>query len=99
MATLVIVVENSPPRLRGRLALWLLEIRAGVYVGDFSRRTREFIWENIKKGIEEGNAIMVWSAPTESGFEFLSLGVNKRSQLDKDGMILCQFRPTQENTF
>ena len=30
---LVIVVENAPPRLRGRLAVWLLEVRAGVYVG------------------------------------------------------------------
>ena len=31
-AMMVIVVENAPPRLRGRLAVWLLEIRAGVYV-------------------------------------------------------------------
>jgi hypothetical protein len=30
---LVIVVENAPPRLRGRLGLWLVEVRAGVYVG------------------------------------------------------------------
>lgn len=35
---LVIVVKNVPPRLRGRLAIWLLEVRAGVYVGDVSRR-------------------------------------------------------------
>ncbi|MBP8214341.1 MAG: type I-E CRISPR-associated endoribonuclease Cas2, partial [Propionivibrio sp.] len=27
MAMLVIVLENAPPRLRGRLAVWLLEIR------------------------------------------------------------------------
>ena len=40
-AMLVIVVENAPPRLRGRLAVWLLEVRAGVYVGTYSRRTRE----------------------------------------------------------
>ena len=30
---MVIVVNNVPPRLRGRLAVWLLDIRAGVYVG------------------------------------------------------------------
>lgn len=41
---LVIVLENAPPRLRGRLAIWLLEIRAGVYVGNYSRRLREHIW-------------------------------------------------------
>lgn len=35
---LVIVVENAPPRLRGRLAVSLLEVRAGVYVGTYGRR-------------------------------------------------------------
>jgi len=40
---LVIVTENVPPRLRGRLAVWLLEVRAGVYIGNPSKRLREFI--------------------------------------------------------
>ena len=75
---LVIVVENAPPRLRGRLAVWLLEIRAGVYVGKYSRRTREMIWDHVEKGIEAGNAIMAWSTNTESGFDFLTLGENRR---------------------
>ena len=38
---MVVVVNNAPPRLRGRLAVWLLEVRAGVYVGVYSARTRE----------------------------------------------------------
>ncbi|WP_409250210.1 type I-E CRISPR-associated endoribonuclease Cas2e, partial [Escherichia coli] len=29
MSMLVVVTENVPPRLRGRLAIWLLEVRAG----------------------------------------------------------------------
>ena len=57
---LVIVVENVPPRLRGRLALWLLEVRAGVYVGDYSRRVQEMIWQQVNAGIEDGNAVMIW---------------------------------------
>ncbi len=64
---LVIVVENSPPRLRGRLAIWLLEVRAGVYVGKVSRRVREMIWNQVETGIEDGNAVMAWSTNTESG--------------------------------
>jgi CRISPR-associated protein Cas2 len=43
----VVVTENVPPRLRGRLAIWLLEIRAGVYVGDISKRVREMIWQQV----------------------------------------------------
>ena len=44
MSMLVVVTENVPPRLRGRLAIWLLEVRAGVYVGDVSAKIREMIW-------------------------------------------------------
>jgi len=71
---LVIVVENVPHRLRGRLAVWLIEIRAGVYVGNLSAKVREMIWAQIVDGIEEGNAIMTWSTNTESGFDFVTLG-------------------------
>jgi CRISPR-associated protein Cas2 len=90
---LVIVLENVPPRLRGRLAVWLLEVRAGVYVGDVSRRVREMIWEQIEKGVEEGNAVMAWSTNTESGFDFLTLGKNRRIPKEMDGVKLVSFLP------
>ena len=41
MSMVVVVTENVPPRLRGRLAIWLLEVRAGVYVGDTSKADYE----------------------------------------------------------
>lgn len=63
---LVIVVENAPDRLRGRLACWLLQVRAGVYVGDVSRRVREMLWGQVEAGIGAGNAVGAWSANNES---------------------------------
>lgn len=93
---LVTVVENAPPRLRGRLAVWLLEVRAGVYVGNVSRRVREMIWEQIEKGLEEGNAVMVWSTNTESGFDFMTLGANRRIPVEMDGIKLVSFLPEEE---
>ncbi len=90
---LVIVVENVPPRLRGRLAIWLLEIRAGVYVGDMSRRVREMIWQNVEVGLEEGNAVMAWSTNTESGFDFVTMGKNRRMPVELDGLKLVSFLP------
>lgn len=88
---LVTVVENAPPRLRGRLAIWLLEVRAGVYVGKVSRRVREMIWEQIEKGIGDGNAVMAWSTNTESGFDFMTLGANRRIPMELDGIKLVSF--------
>ena len=92
---LVIVVENAPPRLRGRLAVWLLEIRAGVYVGKTSRRVREMIWGQVEKGIGDGNAVMAWSTNTESGFDFLTLGKNRRIPKEMDGIKLVSFIPEE----
>jgi CRISPR-associated protein Cas2 len=90
---LVIVAENVPPRLRGRLAVWLLEVRAGVYVGKVSRRVREMIWGQVEKGMEEGNAVMAWTTNTESGFDFMTLGKNRRIPREMDGIKLVSFLP------
>lgn len=90
---LVIVVENAPPRLRGRLAIWLLEVRAGIYVGKVSRRVREMLWAQVEKGIEEGNAVMAWSTNTESGYDFLTLGVSRRVPVEMEGIKLVSFMP------
>lgn len=90
---LVIVVENAPPRLRGRLALWLLEIRAGVYVGKASRRIREMIWDTVFKGIDDGNAVMAWTTNTETGFDFDTIGRNRRLPVEMCGVKLVSFHP------
>ena len=90
---LVIVLENAPPRLRGRMAVWLLEVRAGVYVGNYSKRVREHIWSQVSDGLEEGNAVMVWRSKAEAGFEFSTLGKNRRMPVDFDGVQLVSFTP------
>ena len=92
---LVIVVENAPPRLRGRLALWLAEVRAGVYVGVYSRRTRERIWTEVCALIGDGNAVIAWSAPTDTGFVFDAVGENRRDPVDFDGLTLVRFKPPE----
>jgi len=93
---LVIVVENVPPRLRGRLAVWMLEIRAGVYIGKISRRVREMIWDQVCDGVEVGSAVMAWTASTESGYDFLTFGANRRIPREMDGLKLVSFLPEND---
>jgi CRISPR-associated protein Cas2 len=90
---LVIVVSNPPPRLRGRLAAWLLEVRAGVFVGSYSARTRTRIWDQVVAAIGEGDAVMIWSAPTDQGYDFATTGTNRRTPVDFDGLKLVAFAP------
>lgn len=96
MAMLVVVTENVPPRLRGRLAIWLLQVRAGVYVGDATARVREMIWEQCSKLCGDGSVVMAWATRTESGFDFQTIGPNRRIPVDMDGLRLVSFLPTVE---
>ena len=93
---MVIVVENAPARLRGRLSLWLAEVRAGVYVGVYGRRTRERIWDETQRLVGSGSAVIAWSAPTDSGFDFEGVGENRREPADFDGLTLVSFKPLHD---
>lgn len=105
MSFTVVVTENVPDRLRGRLAIWLLEVRAGVYIGDISKRTREMIWEQLVAGCDVPisqkdddlfyvpNVVMAWATSThESGYAFQTLGKNRRMPVDFDGLQLVAFK-------
>ncbi len=95
MAMLVVITEQVPPRLRGRLAVWLLEIRAGVYVGDASCKVREMIWQQVTALADEGNVVMAWATNNESGFDFQTWGKNRREPVDLDGLRLVSFYPME----
>ena len=95
MSFVVVVTDNVPPRLRGRMAIWLLEVRAGVYIGDVSKRTREMLWEQLKEGYEDGSVVMAWASQHESGYEFQTLGPNRRLPVEFDGLHLVAFHPVE----
>ncbi len=95
MAMIMIVTENVPPRLRGRLAIWLLQVRAGVYIGEVSKRVREMLWEQCEHFCEDGNVVMGWATNTESGFDFQTLGENRRVPVELDGLRLVSFLPAE----
>ncbi len=95
---LVIVVEGAPPRMRGRLSLWFLEVRAGVYVGKASVRLRDRVWDEIVSDIGEGSAVLVEPAGNEAGFTFRTAGRNRRIPVDDHGLPLVSFLPPQPPT-
>ncbi len=90
---IVAVTNNAPPRLRGRLAVWLLEVRAGVYIGEYSARTRELIREQIAAMIGDGDAVLAWTAPNDAGFDFDTFGTSRREPVQFDGLKLVAFLP------
>jgi len=96
MSMCMIVTEAVPPRLRGRLAVWLLEVRAGVYVGNVGQRVREMLWQQVEAMADDGNVVMAWATNTESGFDFITFGQNRRQPVDFDGLRLVTFLPEED---
>ena len=94
---MVIVIENGPPSLYGRLSLWLIEVRSGVFIGDYSVKVRTMIWDTVTTGIKEGNAIMAWHEPNEAGYDFITFGSQRRIPCNLDGAKLISFYPENDN--
>jgi CRISPR-associated protein Cas2 len=46
---------------------------------------------------KDGNAIMMWSTNTESGFDFATIGKNRRMPVEMDGFKLVSFLPYKEH--
>ena len=93
---IVIVLTSAPPKLRGHLTRWLLEISAGVYVGKVSARVRELLWVQVLENLEEGKAVMVYSSNTEQGLEFKTYGQTWQP-IDYDGLELI-LRPAEQSS-
>jgi CRISPR-associated protein Cas2 len=91
LAMLVIEVESVPPRLRGRLSVFLLEVRTGLYIGNVSKRVRDMLWQQVRSFIGNGNAVMAWNTNNESGFDIVTHGKNRRIPVDFDGYKLVAF--------
>jgi len=90
---LVIVLESCPYRLRGYLTRLLLEIRAGVFIGDYSKKVRDNIWKVVQENVGDGNAVIAWSKPNDIGFDFDTCGFNRRIPCVLGDMKLCSFLP------
>lgn len=87
---IVLVTENVAPGLRGELTKWLLEAKAGVFVGKVSAAIRDRLWDKVSENLCGGAALLVYSYANEQGFEMKMVGTPKRSVVDVDGVLLIK---------
>jgi CRISPR-associated protein Cas2 len=87
----VVVLTAVPPGLRGHLTRWLLEISPGVFVGHISARVRELMWQRVVEFVNDGRALMVYSARNEQRLAFEVHG-HDWIPADYDGISLMRRR-------
>ena len=86
----VLIVERARPSLRGELSRWLIEPRAGVFVGNLSAMVRDRLREKVTKASPDGGAIMIHNAMNEQGFTARIHGDTSRTLVDMEGLLLVR---------
>jgi CRISPR-associated protein Cas2 len=95
---MLLLLERVPPGLRGELTRWLLELRAGVFVGTVSASVREKLWERVQRDLKGGGAIMVRTSDSEQGFRIIMCGYTDRLVEDHEGLSLVRIPSKEEES-
>jgi len=85
----VVVLVAAPDGLRGHLTRWMIEVSAGVFVGNPSARVRDRLWTVLADRIGDGQAIMVEPASNEQRWAVRTAGRDRWHPADYDGLILA----------
>ena len=90
---IVLILENVPPSLKGELTRWLIEPKAGVFVGHVSALVRDKLWEKCRKNKRTGGVTQIWSTNTEQRFAMRSTGDPSRQIVEMEGLFLIRRLP------
>ncbi|MER5358619.1 type I-E CRISPR-associated endoribonuclease Cas2e [Streptomyces sp. NPDC002785] len=85
----VIVLTNCPVGLRGFLTRWLLEISAGVFIGNPSARIRDVLWDEVQQYAGQGRALLAHTTNNEQGFTFRTHD-HSWHPIDHEGLTLIR---------
>ena len=86
----VLILENVSPGFRGEVTQWMLEVKPGVYVGNMSAAVRERLWSKVKGNVNEGAALIIYSAQGEQGFAMDICREPERGVIDLEGLYLIK---------
>ncbi|WP_433393436.1 type I-E CRISPR-associated endoribonuclease Cas2e [Micromonospora sp. KLBMP9576] len=84
----VVVLIAVAEGLRGHLTRWMIEVAAGVFVGNPSTRVRDRLWALLATRVGDGQAIMVEPAQNEQGWAIRTTGRDRWVPVDLDGLML-----------
>jgi CRISPR-associated protein Cas2 len=86
----VIIMENVSPSLRGKISKWLLEVKAGVFLGNLNRLVRDLVWQDCVENSKGGSVMMIWKSNTEQGFDIKHHNLKNYIPVDFEGIWLVK---------
>jgi len=64
----VMILERVPESVRGELSLWMIEPKAGVFVGNLSALVRDKLWDKVREKSKRGSCTMIHTHNNEQGY-------------------------------
>ncbi|WP_326690327.1 MULTISPECIES: type I-E CRISPR-associated endoribonuclease Cas2e [unclassified Streptomyces] len=84
----VVVLIAAPEGLRGHLTRWMIEVAAGVFVGNPNSRIRDRLWTTLADRIGDGQAVMIEPADNEQHWSTRTAGRDRWYPIDYEGLML-----------
>jgi len=86
---LIVIANDLPPAVRGRMKLWFVEPRANVFVSGIKDVVAEKIIEYLYKQCPADSGILLFrSLPSPPGYEIRTIGPTKKQLIELSGLKL-----------
>lgn len=89
----MLLLDRVSPSVRGELSRWMIEPKAGVFVGRPAAAVRDRLWARLCRDAgKDSGCTMITHASNEQGYRIESFGVPSRLIVDFDGLQLVKSR-------
>lgn len=86
---LVVIANDLPPAVRGRMKLWFVEPRPNVFVSGVKDAVAKKVVEYLYKHCPPASGLMVFMRTSESpGYEIRGVGDTARNLIELSGLQL-----------
>jgi CRISPR-associated protein Cas2 len=86
---LVVVANDLPPAVRGRMKLWFIEPKPNVFVSGIKDSVAVTVIDYLYKHCPPESGVMIFrSLPGPPGYEIRTIGPTKKAMIDISGLQL-----------
>jgi CRISPR-associated protein Cas2 len=86
---LVVLANDLPPAVRGRMKLWFIEPRANVFVSGIKDSVARSVIEYLYKHCPPESGVMIFRSIREApGYEIRTIGPTRKPIISLDGLQL-----------
>ncbi|NNM58930.1 MAG: type I-E CRISPR-associated endoribonuclease Cas2 [Legionellales bacterium] len=96
---LVVIANDLPAAVRGRMKLWFIEPRANVFVSGVNDAVAKEVIDYLHKHCPRESGLMVFRRiPATPGYEILGIGDTTRNLTEISGLQLVVEKQMEVNT-